>query len=46
VPPADVLVLPAVIAGVVELNLMGDTFLLGAGEVVVVVLFGAGLLLC
>ena len=44
-PPADVLVLP-VVAGVVELNLMGETFLLGAGEVVVVVLFGADLLLC
>jgi len=44
VPPADVLVLP-VVAGVVELNLMGETFLLGAGEVVLV-LFGAGLLLC
>ena len=43
VPPADFLVFPVVV-GVLELNLIGETFLLGGGEVTVV-LFGAGLLL-
>lgn len=45
-PPVDFLVVPVgvVVVDVVELNLIGDTFLLGAGEVVVVLL-GAGLLL-